>query len=125
MTKDSSYLCVVVMRDVIELHRARQGLAALHDGISQTNLSGKPAMLAILNQIDDVCCTLIKKSASRAIANGLKGHYQRYDIPQELIEYMAGFAKEPPTNQIHKKRVRKPNKFVRPAESPFNEEVQS
>jgi len=73
-------------------------------------------MLVMLDQADDVICSIIKKASKRAIANGLKGHYAQYDIPQDLIEYMAGFAPTPAEKKEAKKHPGRKWKQARPAE---------
>jgi hypothetical protein len=82
------------------------------------NAAGKPAILAMLDQADDVLVALIKKSSAKAIKNGLAGHYQRTEIPQDLIEFMAGFAPSPgePKDRrvVSKRRTKKSAKRFEP-----------
>jgi hypothetical protein len=95
--KYRSELANLTMADIQGLDRARQLLRAIYEGIGATSLQGKPAILALVDEVDDLVVAVIRKGARRAVTLGLKGAYGRKHLSHDLIDRLielAGFSAE-------------------------------
>jgi hypothetical protein len=96
--KYRSELANLTMADVQGLDRARQSLRAIYEGVGATSLQGKPAILALVDEVDDLVVAVIRKGARRAVKLGMAGAYGRKHLNQDFIARLVELAGVSPTD---------------------------
>jgi hypothetical protein len=93
--KYRSELANLTMADVQGLDKARQCLRAVYEGIGATSVQGKPAILGLLDEADDLVLAVIRKGARRAVKLGMAGAYGRKHLSQDFVARLVELAGAP------------------------------